>query len=135
MAPAAGTSGSSDVAPDTPDLLTGSQTSIVDIGVDGRDLSLTSHVPVSRGHPLVRGSTRSGRMAAMGTYYFNTRTGLVEDLEGKSPSRDLLGPYTTREEAERALTTAHERTEKWDEEDRAWNEGRPGSETGGPTDG
>jgi hypothetical protein len=63
-------------------------------------------------------------MAAMGTYYFNTRTGLVEDLEDKSPSRDLLGPYATREEAERALATAHERTEKWDEEDRAWNEGR-----------
>jgi hypothetical protein len=72
-------------------------------------------------------------MAAMGTYYFNTRTGLVEDLEDKSPSRDLLGPYATREEAERALATAHERTEKWDEEDRAWNEGRSG-EAGGPAE-
>ena len=64
----------------------------------------------------------------MGTYYFNTRTGLVEDLQDKSPSRDLLGPYATREEAQRALETAHERTEQWDEEDRAWNEG------GGTTD-
>jgi hypothetical protein len=67
----------------------------------------------------------------MGTYYFNTRTGLVEDLEDKSPSRDLLGPYATREEAERALATAHERTEEWDEEDRAWNEGRTGPENAG----
>jgi hypothetical protein len=64
-------------------------------------------------------------MTAMGTFYFNTRTGQVEDLEDKSPSRDLLGPYATREEAERALVTAHERTETWDDEDRAWNEGRP----------
>lgn len=69
----------------------------------------------------------------MGTFYFNTRTGQVEDLQDKSPSRDLLGPYATREEAERALQTAHQRTEQWDEEDRAWNEGRsatPGSEPG-----
>jgi hypothetical protein len=69
-------------------------------------------------------------MVVMGTYYFNTRTGLVEDLEDKSPSRDLLGPYATREEAEQALATAHERTEKWDEEDRAWNEGRSGQADG-----
>jgi hypothetical protein len=67
-------------------------------------------------------------MTAMGTYYFNTRTGLVEDLQDKSPSRDLLGPYETREEAERALSSAHERTEQWDEQDRAWNEGRPAGE-------
>jgi hypothetical protein len=67
-------------------------------------------------------------MAAMGTYYFNTRTGLVEDLEDKSPSRDLLGPYATREEAERALATARARTEKWDEEDRAWDEGPHGED-------
>jgi hypothetical protein len=63
-------------------------------------------------------------MTAMSTFYFNTRTGQVEDLEDKSPSRDLLGPYATRAEAERALSTAHERTEQWDSEDRAWNEGR-----------
>jgi hypothetical protein len=39
MASVPGTSGSSDVAPDTPDLLTGSQISILDIGSDGDDLS------------------------------------------------------------------------------------------------
>jgi hypothetical protein len=66
-------------------------------------------------------------MIAMGTFYFNTRTGQVEDLEDKSPSRDLLGPYATRAEAERALSTAHERTERWDAEDRAWNEGGAGT--------
>ncbi|HET8615482.1 MAG TPA: hypothetical protein VFL94_08155 [Actinomycetales bacterium] len=64
----------------------------------------------------------------MGTYYFNTRTGQVEDLQDKSPSRDLLGPYATREEALRALETAHERTQQWDEEDREWNEGRPATD-------
>lgn len=83
-----------------------------------------------RSGALVRGSGGSGRMIAMATFYFNTRTGQVEDLEDKSPSRDLLGPYATREEAQRALESAHERTEQWDEEDKAWNEGRPAAGEG-----
>ncbi len=56
----------------------------------------------------------------MADYYFNTRTGQVEQVEDKSQSKDLLGPYATRAEAERAIETAHERTEKWDREDREW---------------
>ena len=56
----------------------------------------------------------------MGEYYFNTRTGQVEQVADKSQSKDLLGPYATREEAEQALTTAHRRTEAWDREDREW---------------
>jgi len=56
----------------------------------------------------------------MSTFYFNTRTNQVEELAEKSPSRDLLGPYRTRAEAERAVQSAHERTEKWDQEDREW---------------
>jgi hypothetical protein len=51
-------------------------------------------------------------------YYFNTRTGQVEQVEDKSQSKDLLGPYPTRAEAENALSAARERTERWDTEDR-----------------
>ncbi|MFI7587307.1 methionine aminopeptidase [Spongisporangium articulatum] len=57
-------------------------------------------------------------------FFFNTRTGQVEELTKKGQSKDLLGPYPSREAAARALETAHERTEKWDEEDRRWNEGQ-----------
>lgn len=35
-----------------------------------------------------------------------------------------MGPYDTREEAQRALQTAREKTEAWDEEDRKWDEGQ-----------
>jgi hypothetical protein len=56
-------------------------------------------------------------------YYFNLKTNQVEALEGKSPAKDVLGPYATREEAERALEHARARTEQWDEEDREWDEG------------
>jgi hypothetical protein len=55
-------------------------------------------------------------------YWFNTHTRQVE--EGRqSDWTNLLGPYPTREAAERALETARERTERWDEEDRQWEEG------------
>lgn len=47
----------------------------------------------------------------------------VEGPDG-DPNDHRLGPYATREEAERALETARQRTEAWDEEDRRWREGR-----------
>lgn len=56
-------------------------------------------------------------------FYFNTRTGEVEELARKSQSKDLLGPYPTREAAAAALQTARARTETWDEQDRRWREG------------
>ena len=59
----------------------------------------------------------------MAEFWFNTRTGQVEETEGKSQSKDLLGPYPTREAAANALQSARERTEAWDEEDRKWREG------------
>jgi hypothetical protein len=59
-------------------------------------------------------------------YYFNLSTGQVEALEGKSPAKDVLGPYATRAEAEAALKKARARTEAWDEEDRRWDEGGEG---------
>ena len=56
-------------------------------------------------------------------FFFNVRTGQVEELANKSQSKDLLGPYASREAAADALETARRRTEDWDEEDRRWNEG------------
>lgn len=54
-------------------------------------------------------------------FWFNPRTGEVE--EGRlSAWGDRMGPYRTREEAERALETARERSEAWDEEDRRWED-------------
>jgi hypothetical protein len=55
-------------------------------------------------------------------FFFNTKTGQVEELVNKSQSKDLLGPYPTREAAAAALETARNRTEAWDEEDRRWKE-------------
>jgi hypothetical protein len=54
----------------------------------------------------------------MGDYWFNTRTRQVEEGH-QSDWTDLLGPYESREQAERALDTARERTEKWDAQERA----------------
>jgi hypothetical protein len=58
-------------------------------------------------------------------FWFNVQTGQVEEQSDKSQSKDLMGPYPTRAEAEHALQTARERTEKWDEEDRRWRDGDP----------
>lgn len=57
----------------------------------------------------------------MPEYWFNTATRQVEEGH-QSDWTNLLGPYATREEAERALETARARTEKWDEEDRRWDD-------------
>jgi hypothetical protein len=61
---------------------------------------------------------------AMPEFWFNTRTGQVE--EGRqSDWSQVLGPYPTPEAAARALDTARSRSEAWDREDREWAEGRP----------
>lgn len=57
------------------------------------------------------------------TYWYNTRTGQVETEETKSRGEILMGPYPTHEDAARALESAREKTEQWDEEDRRWEEG------------
>ncbi|WP_062078965.1 hypothetical protein [Demequina globuliformis] len=55
-------------------------------------------------------------------YYFNTRTGEVE--EGPQSSwENRMGPYDTREEATKALETARKRTQAWDEADEEWRQG------------
>ncbi|MGP9536884.1 SPOR domain-containing protein [Brachybacterium sp. AOP43-C2-M15] len=52
-------------------------------------------------------------------FYYNLSTGAVEEGP-QSQVTDLMGPYATREEAQRALQTAASRNEKWDEDDEAW---------------
>lgn len=54
-------------------------------------------------------------------FFYNTRTGQVE--EGRqSVATELMGPYTTREEASRALEIARARNEAADEAERDWND-------------
>ncbi len=70
----------------------------------------------NRGRARVAGAYR-GPM----TFWFNVMTGAVEqhDDPDRAAGSDLLGPYATREEAERALQTARERTEAWEAEEAA----------------
>jgi hypothetical protein len=56
-------------------------------------------------------------------YWYNVSSGQVESDDNKSQSDDVMGPYDSQEEAANALQTARERTEKWDAEDKAWEEG------------
>ena len=56
------------------------------------------------------------------SYWYNVDTGKVETDENRSRSELVLGPYATEEEARRAVETARARTDKWDEEDRAWRD-------------
>jgi hypothetical protein len=56
-------------------------------------------------------------------YWFNVTTRQVEDDANRSRDDEVMGPYDTREEAANALAHARENTERWDEEDRRWNEG------------
>lgn len=55
-------------------------------------------------------------------YWFNVKTGQVEEDAVKSRENDIMGPYDSREDAEHALTHAQENTQQWDDEDRAWND-------------
>jgi hypothetical protein len=59
-------------------------------------------------------------------FFYNIRTEQVEELARKGQSKELMGPYPTREAAEHALEAARARTQSWDEQDRAWEEGRRG---------
>ncbi|WNM28514.1 SPOR domain-containing protein [Demequina capsici] len=53
-------------------------------------------------------------------YFYNVRTRMVE--KGRlSNWDDLMGPYATREEAERAFEIAKERSSSWDDDDARWS--------------
>lgn len=55
-------------------------------------------------------------------FWFNVSTGQVEDDANKSPQDRLMGPYDTSAEAEQALSHAKENTDRWDEDDKAWDD-------------
>jgi len=55
-------------------------------------------------------------------FWFNVSTGQVEDDANKSPQDRLMGPYDTLAEAEQALSHAKENTERWDADDKAWDD-------------
>jgi hypothetical protein len=55
-------------------------------------------------------------------FFYNVSTGQVEELAKRGQSKELLGPYPTREAAAAALETAKAKTEAWDEEDRRWKD-------------
>lgn len=63
-------------------------------------------------------------------FYYNVSTGTVEEGQ-QSSGTELMGPYATREEASRALSTAAERNRSWDEENQDWDEYGSGSTTEG----
>ncbi|WP_405057569.1 hypothetical protein OG474_33230 [Kribbella sp. NBC_01505] len=50
-------------------------------------------------------------------WYYNTKTGEVEPYQG-AKSGDRLGPYSSREEAARALEIVQARNEAWKNQDR-----------------
>ncbi|GEB50149.1 MULTISPECIES: hypothetical protein [Streptomyces] len=72
-----------------------------------------------------------------GDWFFNVDTGQVEEGP-QSPGKHRLGPYGSREEAERALESARERTQQW-ENDPRWRDGGGaaggGASGGGPSGG
>ncbi len=56
------------------------------------------------------------------SFWYNVDTGKVEDDDHRSRGEQVLGPYATEAEARAALDRAHANTDKWDAEDRAWNQ-------------
>jgi len=56
-------------------------------------------------------------------YWYNVSTGQVEDDAHRSRDDDVMGPYESHEAAAGALAKARENTERWDEEDRRYDEG------------
>jgi hypothetical protein len=64
-----------------------------------------------------------------GTWWWCTTHEVVEPNDG-CPNAVRLGPYESAKEAEHAVELAHERTEAWEAEDRAWERGTPNAEPG-----
>lgn len=56
------------------------------------------------------------------SYWYNVDTGTVQSDAERGQNANVLGPYETAEEASRALETAREKTDRWDEEERQWEE-------------
>lgn len=56
------------------------------------------------------------------SYWYNVTTGEVETDENRSRGDQVLGPYETEAEAREALARARANTERWDEEDKEWDD-------------
>ena len=55
-------------------------------------------------------------------WWFDLKThAAVQDTKSSAKAVDRLGPYSSREEAERALEKVEERNESWDADDK-WGE-------------
>jgi hypothetical protein len=52
-------------------------------------------------------------------YWYNTETGEVEEGH-RSSWTHLMGPYSTRAQAQQALASAKARNESWEKEDEDW---------------
>jgi hypothetical protein len=52
-------------------------------------------------------------------YWYNTETGEVEEGH-RSSWTHLMGPYSTRAQAQQALASAKARNESWEKEDEEW---------------
>ncbi|UDY24911.1 hypothetical protein [Nocardioides sp. Kera G14] len=65
----------------------------------------------------------------MDEYWFCLKHHTVEPREG-CKNADRLGPYPSAEAASHALEKVEQNNEKWDEEDREWNEGPGPTESG-----
>ncbi|MFC8801551.1 SPOR domain-containing protein [Promicromonospora sp. NPDC057138] len=52
-------------------------------------------------------------------YWYNTETGEVEEGH-RSSWTHLMGPYSTRAQAQQALASAKARNESWEKDDEDW---------------
>jgi hypothetical protein len=57
-------------------------------------------------------------------YWYNTKTGEVEESRDRSSWSNRMGPYPTRDAARNALDSARRRNEEWEDEDADWR-GKP----------
>ena len=76
---------------------------------------------VLRTEGLTHGYAVFGYGAHM-AYWYNVKTGTVETEQDRSGSNDLLGPFTTRHDAENALATSEAHGRAAEASDAAWNQ-------------
>jgi hypothetical protein len=67
------------------------------------------------------GASEGAFEMAQGDWWFDLKTHTVVPDNNDTKITDRLGPYKTREEAERALEKVEERNEEWDNDPR-WND-------------
>lgn len=55
-------------------------------------------------------------------YWYNLDTKSVESDDTRGQNANVLGPYDTEAEAAAAIERTRENNERWDEEDREWDQ-------------